>query len=180
MLPRKEYLDKLVRKKDNGRVKVITGLRRSGKSVLVFQLFRDYLLSEGVSKDQIIGLALDVYSNAKYRNPMELDKFVRDHMIEEGERYYILIDEIQYVSEIQNPYVDNEDAKITFIDVILGFMHMDKADVYVTSSNSRMLSSEEVNLISFSMKYGTSLVMKMPLSPINIVVSSSAMSRSIV
>ena len=137
MLPRKEYLDKLVRKKDNGRVKVITGLRRSGKSVLVFQLFRDYLLSEGVSKDQIIGLALDVYSNAKYRNPMELDKFVRDHMIEEGERYYILIDEIQCVSEIQNPYVDDPNAKITFIDVVLGFMQMKNADVYVTGSAPR-------------------------------------------
>ena len=103
MLPRKEYLDKLVRKKDNGRVKVITGLRRSGKSVLVFQLFRDYLLSEGVSKDQIIGLALDVYSNAKYRNPMELDKYVRERIVDSVKRYYVLLDEIQYVSEIQNP-----------------------------------------------------------------------------
>ena len=142
MLPRKEYLDKLVRKKDNGRVKVITGLRRSGKSVLVFQLFRDYLLSEGVSKDQIIGLALDVYSNAKYRNPMELDKYVRERIVDSVKRYYVLLDEIQYVSEIQNPYVDDPGSKITFIDVVLGLIQMSNVDVYVTGSNSKMLSSD--------------------------------------
>ena len=142
MLPRKEYLDKLVRKKDNGRVKVITGLRRSGKSVLVFQLFRDYLLSEGVSKDQIIGLALDVYSNAKYRNPMELDKYVRERIVDSVKRYYVLLDEIQYVSEIQNPYVDDPGSKITFVDVVLGLIQMSNVDVYVTGSNSKMLSSD--------------------------------------
>lgn len=142
MLPRKEYLDKLVRKKDNGRVKVITGLRRSGKSVLVFQLFRDYLISEGVSKDQIIGLALDVYSNAKYRNPMELDKYVRERIVDSVKRYYVLLDEIQYVSEIQNPYVDDPGSKITFIDVVLGLIQMSNVDVYVTGSNSKMLSSD--------------------------------------
>ena len=165
MLPRKEYLDKLVRKKDNGRVKVITGLRRSGKSVLVFQLFRDYLLSEGVSKDQIIGLALDVYSNAKYRNPMELDKYVRERIVDSVKRYYVLLDEIQYVSEIQNPYVDDPGSKITFIDVVLGLIQMSNVDVYVTGSNSKMLSSDiltefrgrgdeiRVNPLSFSEFY---------------------------
>lgn len=93
------------------------------------------LLSEGVHEDQIIALALDVLENARYRNPIELDKYITEHMVDEGKRYYIFIDEIQFVSEIQNPYVDNVDAKITFIDVVLGFMQMKNADVYVTGSN---------------------------------------------
>lgn len=142
MYPREQYLKEIISKKDNRRIKIITGLRRSGKSVLLFQLYREWLLGEGVKEDQIIALALDILENARYRNPLELDKYVRDHMVDPKKRYYIFIDEIQFVSEIQNPYVDNEDAKITFIDVILGFMHMDNADVYVTGSNSKMLSSD--------------------------------------
>ena len=142
MYPREQYLKEIISKKDNGRIKIITGLRRSGKSVLLFQLYREWLLGEGEKEDQIIALALDILENARYRNPLELDKYVRDHMVDPKKRYYIFIDEIQFVSEIQNPYVDNEDAKITFIDVILGFMHMDNADVYVTGSNSKMLSSD--------------------------------------
>ena len=142
MYPSEQYLKEIISKKDNGRIKIITGLRRSGKSVLLFQLYREWLLGEGVKEDQIIALALDILENARYRNPLELDKYVRDHMVDPKKRYYIFIDEIQFVSEIQNPYVDNEDAKITFIDVILGFMHMDNADVYVTGSNSKMLSSD--------------------------------------
>ena len=142
MYPREQYLKEIISKKDNGRIKIITGLRRSGKSVLLFQLYREWLLGEGVKEDQIIALALDILENARYRNPLELDKYVRDHMVDPKKRYYIFIDEIQFVSEIHNPYVDNEDAKITFIDVILGFMHMDNADVYVTGSNSKMLSSD--------------------------------------
>lgn len=142
MYPREQYLKEIISKKDNGRIKIITGLRRSGKSVLLFQLYREWLLGEGVKEDQIIALALDILGNARYRNPLELDKYVRDHMVDPKKRYYIFIDEIQFVSEIQNPYVDNEDAKITFIDVILGFMHNGNADVYVTGSNSKMLSSD--------------------------------------
>ena len=142
MYPREQYLKEIISKKDNGRIKIITGLRRSGKSVLLFQLYRQWLLGESVKEDQIIALALDILENARYRNPLELDKYIRDHMIDPKKRYYIFIDEIQFVSEIQNPYVDNKDAKITFIDVILGFMQMDNADVYVTGSNSKMLSSD--------------------------------------
>jgi predicted AAA+ superfamily ATPase len=73
---------------------------------------------------------------------MELDKYIRGHMTDPGKRYYIFIDEIQFVSEIKNPYVDDPKAKITFIDVVLGFMHMKNADVYITGSNSKMLSSD--------------------------------------
>ncbi len=142
MYPREQYLKEIISKKDNGRIKIITGLRRSGKSVLLFQLYREWLLGEGVKEDQIIALALDILENARYRNPLELDKHIRDHMTDPKKRYYIFIDEIQFVSEIQNPYVDNKDARITFIDVILGFMQMDNADVYVTGSNSKMLSSD--------------------------------------
>lgn len=142
MYPREQYLNKIISKKDNGRIKIITGLRRSGKSVLLFQLYRDWLISEGIHEDHIIALALDVWENAKYRNPIELDKYVRDRMVADGEKYYIFIDEIQFVAEIQNPYVDNPDARISFIDVVLGFMKMKNADVYVTGSNSRMLSSD--------------------------------------
>lgn len=142
MYPRKEYLNKLISKKDNGRIKIITGLRRSGKSVLLFQLYHEWLLGEGIREDQIIALALDIFENARYRNPMELDKYIRGHMTDPGKRYYIFIDEIQFVSEIKNPYVDDPKAKITFIDVVLGFVHMKNADVYITGSNSKMLSSD--------------------------------------
>lgn len=142
MYPRAEYLNKLLAKKDNGRIKIITGLRRSGKSVLLFNIYRDYLLTDGVSEDQIITVALDVLENARYRNPIELDRYIRERMVDSQKQYYIFIDEIQFVAEIQNPYVDNADAKITFIDVVLGFMQMKNADVYVTGSNSRMLSSD--------------------------------------
>ena len=142
MLQRKQYLEKLIEKKDNGRVKVITGLRRCGKSVLLFELYRNYLLDHGVEQSQIIALALDVLANSRYRNPIELDGFIRKRIADNGKRYYVFIDEIQNVSEIQNPYVDDPGAKIGFIDVILGFMQMSNVDVYVTGSNSRMLSSD--------------------------------------
>lgn len=142
MLPRKQYLEKIIQKRDNGRIKVIIGLRRCGKSVLLFQLYRDYLLGEGVQQDQIIGLALDILANAKYRNPVELDRYIREQAVDSNKRYYIFIDEIQFVSEIQNPYVDDPESKITFVDVVLGLMQMPNMDVYITGSNSKMLSSD--------------------------------------
>lgn len=142
MLARKAYLEKLIAKKDNGKVKVITGLRRSGKSVLLFQLYREYLLREDVPEGQIISLALDIFENVKYRNPMELDRFIRERITDKKKRYYVFIDEIQYVSEIPNPYVEDPEAKITFIDVVLGFMQMPNVDVYVTGSNSKMLTTD--------------------------------------
>ena len=141
-LERKEYLQKLIDKKDNGRVKIVTGIRRSGKSYLLFELYTKYLQEQGVEADQIIGIALDELANAKYRDPFALDKYIRDQITDKQKRYYILIDEIQFVSEIQSPYVDDPHAKITFIDVILGLMKIKNADVYVTGSNSKMLSSD--------------------------------------
>lgn len=141
-LKRNFYLQKLINKRDNGRVKVITGIRRCGKSYLLFELYTKYLLEDGVGEDQIIGLALDEAINARYRNPMELDQFIRGQIQDKTRRYYILIDEIQFVAEIQNPYIEDPSQKITFIDVVLGLMKIKNADVYVTGSNSRMLSSD--------------------------------------
>ena len=139
---RKQYVDQLIHKKDNGRVKVITGLRRSGKSYLLFTLFREYLLKNGAGEDQIIGLALDEFDNAKYRNPFELNTYIKERIRDREKRYYVFIDEIQFVHEVSNPYADNLNEKLTFVDVVLGLMKIPNADIYVTGSNSKMLSSD--------------------------------------
>ncbi len=139
---RKQYLDQLIRKKDNGRIKIITGLRRSGKSYLLFTLYRQYLLDSGVQEDQIIGLALDEIDNAKYRNPFELNQFIKEQIRNKDKRYYVFIDEIQFVTAVPNPYVNDPNEKLSFIDVVLGLMKIPNADIYVTGSNSKMLSSD--------------------------------------
>ncbi len=139
---RKQYLDQLIQKKDNGRIKVITGLRRCGKSYLLFTLYRQYLLDSGIQEDQIVMLALDEIDNAKYRNPFELNKVVKDQITDKSKRYYVFIDEIQFVTDVQNPYVDDPNEKLTFIDVVLGLMKIPNVDIYVTGSNSKMLSSD--------------------------------------
>lgn len=139
---REQYLRKLVSKKDNGRVKIVTGIRRCGKSYLLFELYTKYLRKNGVGADQIISLALDELPNAKYRNPVELDKYIREHITDKTKRYYVLIDEIQFVSEIQNPHIEDPKAKLTFVDVILGLIRIRNADIYVTGSNSKMLSTD--------------------------------------
>ena len=141
-ISRNQYLERLIAKKENGRVKVITGIRRCGKSYLLFELFTKYLLSNEVEEDQIIGLALDELPNAKYRNPIELDRYIRERIVDQKKQYYVLIDEIQFVSEVQNPYVEDANAKLTFIDVVLGLVKIKNADIYVTGSNSKMLSSD--------------------------------------
>lgn len=142
MYQRKQYLNELISKKDNGRVKIITGLRRSGKSVLLLKLYRGWLLSQGIQKDQIVSLSLDVVANATYRDPVKLDRYIRSQMHDSTKRYYIFLDEIQFVSDIPNPYVNNPNARITFVDVVLGLMQMENVDVYITGSNSKMLSSD--------------------------------------
>ena len=139
---RRQYLDELTRKKDNGRVKVVTGLRRCGKSYLLFNLYYNRLLESGVQEDQIITLALDEIDNARYRNPFELNSYVKERIKDRKRRYYVFLDEIQFVLTVPNPYVDNPEAKLTFIDVVLGLMKIPNVDVYVTGSNSKMLSSD--------------------------------------
>lgn len=142
IIKRDRYLNKLITKKGNGLIKVITGIRRCGKSFLLFELYHEYLNSIGVSDVNIIELALDDIANIRYRNPMELDQYVRGHILDKEEKYYVFLDEIQKVSEIQNPFVNDPDAKIGFVDVLLGLMKIKNVDIYVTGSNSRMLSSD--------------------------------------
>lgn len=142
VIERKRYLNKLIAKRENGLIKVITGIRRCGKSFLLFELYRTHLISSGVAEKNIIELALDEIANAKYRNPLELDQYIRSQLANKDEKYYVFIDEIQKVSEIQNPYVDDPESKLSFVDVLLGLMKLKNADLYVTGSNSKMLSSD--------------------------------------
>lgn len=141
-IKRDEYLQKLIKKKDNGRVKVITGLRRAGKSYLLFELYYQYMLSIGIKKEHIITLSLEDVSSARYRDPFALDEYIRSQILDDDMRYYIFIDEIQFVSIIQNPYVDDPSSKIGFVDVVLGLMKIKNADIYITGSNSKFLSKD--------------------------------------
>ena len=129
-------------KKENGLIKIITGNRRCGKSYLLFTIYHEYLVSAGIAENQIIELALDETVNAKYRNPIELDSYIRSLVSDKSKQYYVFLDEIQKVDEIQNPYVDNPDSKITFVDTVLGLMKIKNVDLYITGSNSKMLSSD--------------------------------------
>lgn len=127
IIKRDFYLSKLIQHKKNGLVKIITGIRRCGKSYLLFKLFRDNLLESGIKEDHIISVALDDFGNRKLQNPDELYNYVKSQIID-GEDYFILLDEIQLVPEFES--------------VINGFMHIDNADIYVTGSNSKFLSSD--------------------------------------
>ena len=142
MIARPDYLNKLISKKENGLIKIITGNRRCGKSYLLFTIYHEYLVSAGIAENQIIELALDETVNAKYRNPIELDSYIRRLVSDKSKQYYVFLDEIQKVDEIQNPYVDNPDSKITFVDTVLGLMKIKNVDLYITGSNSKMLSSD--------------------------------------
>lgn len=140
-IERPQYLQKLIRKQFNGKVKIITGIRRCGKSYLLFHLFKNHLLQSGVKQEQIIEIALDELDNTPYRNPFKLDRFIRDRMVSPAVKYYAFIDEIQFSSAMKNPYTE-EGEKITFVDALLGLMKLPNLDIYVTGSNSRMLSSD--------------------------------------
>ncbi|MCI6953840.1 MAG: ATP-binding protein [Candidatus Treponema excrementipullorum] len=142
MIARPDYLNKLISKKENGLIKIITGNRRCGKSYLLFTIYHEYLVSAGIAENQIIELALDETVNAKYRNPIELDSYIRSLVWDKSKQYYVFLDEIQKVDEIQNPYVDNPNSKITFVDTVLGLMKIKNVDLYITGSNSKMLSSD--------------------------------------
>ena len=91
IIERKKYLNKLISKKDNGLIKVITGIRRCGKSFLLFELYHEYLNSVGVTDDCIIEIALDEVINAKYKNPFELDKYIREVTEDKSKRFYVFI-----------------------------------------------------------------------------------------
>lgn len=121
------YLNQLIEKQWNGQVKIITGLRRSGKSYLLFRLFVNYLIEHDVPQDHIIALALDDFKNRQYRQAEALYDYVTKR-IAPSERYYVLLDEIQKADD--------------FVDVLNGFLHIPNIDVYVTGSNSKFLSSD--------------------------------------
>lgn len=110
-IKRDYYLNKLIVKKENGLIKVITGIRRCGKSYLLFNIYHNYLISTGVNESQIIELALDETINAKYRNPIELDNYIRELVKDKSKFFYIFLDEIQKVETIQNPYINEKVLK---------------------------------------------------------------------
>ncbi len=141
-IARDRYLQQLIAKKENGLIKVITGIRRCGKSYLLFEIYRRYLKSIGVDDDHIVMLALDDDENIRYRNPLELGAYIRSLLVDQDKVYYVFLDEIQKVKAVRNPYLDDEGEKIGFVDVLLGLMKKKNADIYVTGSNSRMLSSD--------------------------------------
>ena len=126
-IKRDVYLRKLIDRQHNGLVKVITGIRRCGKSYLLFELFYKYLKEQGVDDSHIIKLALDDRKNKKYRNPDELCDYVHSQIVDD-KPYYILLDEVQFVDE--------------FEDVLNSFLHIKNADTYVTGSNAKFLSKD--------------------------------------
>lgn len=126
-MERNIYLNKLIRRKHNRMIKVITGIRRCGKSYLLFELFKDHLLQEGVEKNHIITIALDDRMNRKYRDPDELCSYVHEQ-ITDDKMYYVLLDEVQMVEE--------------FEDVLNSFLHIENVDTYVTGSNAKFLSKD--------------------------------------
>ncbi|MDO5022763.1 MAG: ATP-binding protein [Eubacteriales bacterium] len=140
-IKREQYLNQLISKKDNGRIKIITGIRRCGKSYLLFKLYKNYLLENGVSDEQIIEIALDDIDNIKYRNPFELNAYIKSRAAQE-KKHYVFIDEIQFSRAVKNPYIENSKEEITFVDALLGLMKNKNLDIYVTGSNSKMLSKD--------------------------------------
>ena len=123
------YLNKLIRKKHNGLIKVVTGVRRCGKSYLLFNLFHNHLLDNGVDEIHIIEVALDDRSNKELRDPDNILRYVKERIVDR-EQYYIILDEVQLLEE--------------FEDVLNSFLHIRNADIYVTGSNSKFLSSDVI------------------------------------
>ena len=126
-IKRDRYLEQLKLRQRNGMIKVVTGVRRCVKSYLLFKLFLEHLLESGVPRDHIIDIALDDIANDALRDPHVLYGHVRGRIVDD-QPYTILLDEIQFVDR--------------FADVLNGFSHIDNADIYVTGSNSRFLSSD--------------------------------------
>ena len=126
-IKRQNYLNELISARENKLIKVITGIRRCGKSYLLDPIYKNYLKSNGVNEDHIIKLDLDVIENSKYRDPMELYNYVIN-CVKDTNMYYVLLDEIQLVKN--------------FEEVLNSFLRKPNLDVYVTGSNSKFLSSD--------------------------------------
>lgn len=127
IIVRNKYIRQLLENRHNGLVKVITGIRRCGKSFLLFNLFKQQLQKEGVDNDHIIEMAFDDFGNRKYRNPDKFYQYIKS-LIKDENMYYILLDEVQMMDE--------------FEDVLNGLLHIPNADVYVTGSNAKFLSKD--------------------------------------
>lgn len=140
MINRDSYLQKVVDYMWDGQIKVITGIRRCGKSTLLFHLFYDYLLKKGVKAENIIQLELDKRKFAKYRSPIVLAEFVEKQVKDRRKKYYLFIDEIQFCYAVPDP--DNAGHEITVYDLLNELKDYENLDVYVTGSNSKMLSKD--------------------------------------
>lgn len=138
IINRDEYLKKLIVKKENGLIKVLTGIRRCGKSFLLFHLFYNYLIENGVDESQIITIALDDDLFLKYRDPAELSKYIREKIVD-SKMYYVFIDEVQYA--IAKDELKNND-EVRLYNVLNGLMRLRNVDIYVTGSNSKMLTKD--------------------------------------
>ena len=140
VIRRDRYLERLISKQNNGMIKVITGIRRSGKSYLLFNLFYDHLLASGTPEDNIICIALDDVENEAYRDPYRLYSYIRERIQDNREQYYVLIDEAQYA--ISKEEMKNPDEPIRLYGVLNSLLRKSNVDVYITVSNSKFLSSD--------------------------------------
>ena len=152
VIDRSEYIEQLLAKRWNGKVKIVTGIRRSGKSFLLSTLFKNRLIEEGAGKEDFVEVALDKKSDAKYRNPNLLYDHIMERTQDMGRKFYVFIDEIQLSYKVKNEDVDEslvpeEDRDMlytTFYDILNDLMTQPNIDLYVTGSNSKMLSKDIV------------------------------------
>ena len=128
-IKRDSYLEQLKIRKDNGMIKIITGIRRCGKSFLLFVLFKKYLLESGIDNDHIIEIALDGIENEELRDPKKCYQHIKER-VEDDRKYYLLLDEVQFMPR--------------FEEVLNSLLRISNIDVYVTGSNSKFLSSDIV------------------------------------
>ncbi len=140
-IKRDRYLQQLIDYMWDGQVKVITGIRRCGKSYLLSTLFRNHLLNRGVKEEHILSFELDLAKDIQYRNPLVLAEYVRGIVEGKDEQFYLFVDEIQLSDEVPNPY-NSDGKKITFYDALNDLRSLSNLDIYVTGSNSKMLSSD--------------------------------------
>lgn len=140
MIARPTYVDKLISKQWNGRIKIITGIRRSGKSTLLFDIYKEYLLNSGVSETEIVTIALDDNANEEFREPSVISDYIREKCIDKNKKYYVFLDEIQFA--ISKEELRDKDKPIRLYSVLNGFLKLKNIDVYVTGSNSKLLSKD--------------------------------------
>lgn len=140
MINRDFYLNQIIKSKWDGQIKVITGIRRVGKSVLLFELYKEHLINEGVSEENIITISLDQRKYFKYRNPITLCEYVEAVIGNSKDLFYLFIDEVQLSNPTKD--IENGNIKVTIYDMLNELNSYKNLDVYVTGSNSRMLSSD--------------------------------------